>query len=366
MRFISTIKSAVLGLLTACILPISGALAQTDTTAKLTFSGYLEAYYSYDFGNPKNHTRPGFFYNFNRHNEVNLNLGFVKANYTTSKVRASLAFMSGTYAQYNYAAEQSLLQHIFEANIGLKLATKKNLWLDAGIIPSHIGFESAVGKDCWNLTRSILAENSPYYESGAKIAYTSNNKKLYFAVMYLNGWQRIQKVVGNQTPAFGTQLTYKPNSKITLNYSTYFGNEQPDSNKLWRNFHNVYAQIQLTDKLGLITGFDIGGQQKVKGESAKNIWYSPVVVARYVMNDKFRFAARAEYYQDKGDVIISTGTPNGFQTYGYSLNFDYVPADNIMLRIEGRGLNSKDKIFTNGNSPSNTNYFITTSLAISF
>jgi hypothetical protein len=340
--------------------------AQTDTVSKITYSGYLEAYYSYDFGNPQNHTRPSFFYSFNRHNETNLNIGFIKAKYSSSTVRANLALMTGTYAHYNLSSEQSVLQHVYEANVGFKIAKNHEIWLDAGIMPSHIGFESAIGKDCWNLTRSILADNSPYYEAGAKIGYTSKNEKLYFAAMYLNGWQRIQKIVGNQTPAFGTQLTYKPNSKVSLNYSTYLGNEQPDSNKLWRNFHNFYGQFQFNDKLGFITGFDIGAQQTNKNESATNVWYSQIVIVRYSVNDKFIIAARAEYYEDKGGVIISTATPNGFQTYGYSLNFDYLPADNMMLRIEGRGLNSKDEIFMVGNKANHTNFFITSSLAVSF
>lgn len=340
--------------------------AQTDSTAKLSFTGYIETYYCYDFGNTQNHTRPAFFYSFNKHNELNLNIGFIKANYISSKVRANLALMSGTYAQYNLSAENNVMQHVFEVNAGFKIAKNYNLWFDAGIMPSHIGFESAIGKDCWNLTRSILADNSPYFETGAKIGYTSKNEKLYFAALYLNGWQRIQKVVGNQTPAFGTQITYKPNAKTTLNYSNYVGNEQPDSNKLWRNFHNFYAQMQLTDKIGLITGFDIGAQQKVKGESAKNIWYTPIVIARYSVNNKFKIAVRAEYYKDENGVMISTSTTNGFQTFGYSLNLDYLPTENIMLRIEGRGLRSKDKIFEVGTTPSNSNYFITSSLAISF
>ena len=46
--------------------------------SSFTFSGYLETYYSYDFGNPENHVRPGFFYSHNKHNEVNLNLGLLK------------------------------------------------------------------------------------------------------------------------------------------------------------------------------------------------------------------------------------------------------------------------------------------------
>jgi hypothetical protein len=75
---------------------------------------------------------------------------------------------------------------------------------------SHIGFESAIGKDCWNLTRSILADNSPYYESGAKLSYTSKNEKWFISGLILNGWQRIQRVEGNNLPAFGHQLTFKP------------------------------------------------------------------------------------------------------------------------------------------------------------
>jgi len=83
-------------------------------------------------------------------------------------------------------------------------------------------------------------------------------------------------------------------------------------------------------------------------------------------NNKLAFAVRGEYYYDKNGIIIATGTPNGFQTFGYSLNLDYAIRDNILWRIEGRGLNSHDKIFTMNNNSSNQNYFITTSLAFSF
>ena len=354
-------------LLGALTLGLYNLNAQDSTkTNPLNISGYLEAYYSYDLGNPANHERPAFFYSFNRHNEVNLNLGFVKANYTTNKVRGNFALMAGTYAQYNLAGEQGLLKNIFEANVGVRISKKKNIWIDAGIMPSHIGFESAIGKDCWNLTRSILADNSPYFESGVKLSYTSKNEKLYLAAMYLNGWQRIQRVPANQTPAFGTQLTYKPNSKITLNWSTYAGNELPDSLKQMRYFNNLYAQFQITKKLGVVAGFDIGMQQMKKDTSAYNNWYSPVLIIQFKPTEKIRIAARGEYYSDEKGVIIATGTPNGFQTIGYSLNFDYLPADNVMFRIEGRGLSSKDKIFSMDNKPSTENYFITTSLAISF
>src|SRR6476620_10070781 len=94
--------------------------AQADSTKSgLSISGYAEVYYCYDFSKPVNHLRPDFIYSFNRHNEFNLNLGYIKASYNKDGVRSGLALMAGTYAQYNLAAEYPLLQHSFEATIGV-------------------------------------------------------------------------------------------------------------------------------------------------------------------------------------------------------------------------------------------------------
>ncbi len=222
--------------------------AQEVSKSPIAFSGYVDIYYSYDFGKPDNHTRPGFIYNYNKSNEMNLNLGMVKVNYAKENVRGNFALMAGTYPQYNMAGEQGLLKNVYEANVGVRISKDKNLWVDAGVMSSHIGFESAIGKDCMTFTRSILAENSPYYDTGVKIGYTSASEKWYLAAMYLNGWQRIEKVDGNQTPAFGTQITYKAVSGVVLNWSTYVGNEQPDVDKKWRYFNNFYGQFKVTEK----------------------------------------------------------------------------------------------------------------------
>ncbi|MFT3979047.1 MAG: porin [Ferruginibacter sp.] len=341
--------------------------AQTDSSrSPLTISGYVETYYTYDLGEPGNHNRPGFIYSFNRHNEVNLNIGMIKAAYQKANVRANLDLMAGTYPNANLAAEPGVLKNIFEANAGVKISKKSDLWIDGGIFASHIGFESAIGKDCWNLTRGILADNSPYYESGAKISYTSSNGKWFASALMLNGWQRIQRVDGNSTPAFGHQLTYKPSSKITLNSSSFIGNDKPDSSRQMRYFHNFYGIFQVNEKFGLTAGFDIGAEKKAKGSSSYNSWYTPVLIARFSATAKDNIAVRGEYYNDENGVIIGTGTPNGFKTWGYSINYDRVVASNILWRIEARGFSSKDEIFVKDNDPAKNNFFITTSLSVAF
>lgn len=342
--------------------------AQVDTSAsKITISGYGEIYYTYDFAQPEDHNRPSFIYSHNRSNEVNLNLGFIKANYTTDRVRGNLALAAGTYMNANYAAESGVLKNIYEANMGFKLSAFKNLWVDAGVFGSHIGFESAVSKDCRALTRSILADNSPYYESGAKVTFIPDNGKWLLSGLLLNGWQHIQRPDGNQTLALGTQIMYTPSAKVTLNYSTFIGNDKPSDAKQMRYFHNLYGIFTLTDKFQTTLGFDFGMEQQASGSTDFYNWYSPVLILRYSLNDRWAIAGRAELYHDKNGVIIATGTENGFQTTGYSLNLDWQLHTNAVWRLEGRILNSKDKIFTNADGdPTNTNTFVTTSMAFSF
>lgn len=353
-------------LVLAAVAVCSNSNAQDSSKAAVTFSGYAEAYYTYDFNKPSDNNRPGFIYSHNRHNEFNLNLGFVKAAYVSDKVRANVALAAGTYMNANYSAEPGVLKNIFEANAGFKVSKKKNIWIDAGIMPSHIGFESAVNKDCWTVTRSILADNSPYFEAGAKITYTSDNGKLLLSGMALNGWQRITRVDGNSLMSWGTQVQYRPSAKVLLNYSTFIGTDKPDSARQLRVFHNLYSIINVSDKTGIILGFDIGTEEKPGNASGMNTWYSPVLILKQSLGSNWTLAGRIEYYNDKSGVIIPVSTVNGFKTMGYSLNFDYAPAQNILVRIEGRLLHSKDKIFVKGNEATAANSFITGSVAVGF
>ncbi|WP_290790736.1 porin [Flavihumibacter sp. UBA7668] len=337
-----------------------------NSTNPLTISGYVEGYYSYDFNQPSNNNRPDFLYNFNRHNEFTINLGFIKAAYVTERTRANLAAGVGTYMNANYAAEPGVLKYILEANAGYKLSSKNNLWFDIGILPSHIGFESAIGKDNWTLTRSLVAENTPYFESGAKLTYTTKDGKLLVSAMALNGWQRISRVDGNSLMSWGTQVTYKPTDKFTFNYSTFIGTDKPDTARLWRYHNNLYGIFQITDKVGLIANLDYGLEQNSPNSNKLNQWYTPVAILRITPNSNWAIAIRGEYFSDQNGVIIGTGTANGFKTFSGSVNLDYRPLPAILLRIEGRHMNSKDAIFTKENMARNNNSAISFSTSIAF
>lgn len=332
---------------------------------ELRLSGFADVFYVYDFNRPQGTERQPFLFNHNRHNEFNLNLGLLHLKVNHEKYRANFALQTGTYANDNYAAEPGLLKNIFEANVGISLNSENNLWLDAGVMPSHIGFESAISMDNMTLTRSLLAENSPYFLTGAKLSYNPS-EKWEFAALVVNGWQRIQRLEGNALLSFGTQVNYSPTENFSFNWSTFIGTDDPDETRRMRYFNNLYGQLQVSDNFEFIAGFDLGAQQKTKGSSAYHFWLSPVIIGQLSLNENWKTAFRAEFYQDETGVIIPTNTTNGFQTTGFSLNLDYTPVQSIVCRIEGRLLNSKDPVFESASSFSQTNFFIATSMAIQF
>jgi hypothetical protein len=336
------------------------SIAQGDSTKSLSLNAYFESYYSYDFSKPFNNEKPDFNYNYKKHNQPNVNLAFVKANYQSKQLRSNLALMTGNYAMYNLSSEPNWAKPILEANVGYKPFEKHEFWIDAGVMPSHIGFESAVGSDCWNLTRSILAENSPYYESGIKFNYTNKKQDLYIAFHVLNGWQKIAIPKGDEKPSVGVQVNYKPTSSLTINYSNFVGNIKADSiNSALRIFHNLYAIYDASSKLSFIFGFDIGTQKVAFTKST--VWYTPVIISKINLNPKCKIAGRVEFYSDKYQVIIATSTPNGYQTIGASINYDYQISSKVLWRTELKRYNSKDPIF---NYTQNSNQQTTTTMVL--
>jgi hypothetical protein len=343
------------------------ASTQTDslyhTVPTLSVSGFVDIFYAYDFNRHATDYRQPFLFNHNRHNEFNLNLGLLQLSAKQAKYRGNLAIQAGTYAEDNYAAEQDLLKHVFEANAGISLNKQNTLWLDAGIFGSHIGFESAISTENLTLTRSLLAENSPYFLTGAKLSYEPNSNWL-FAMLITNGWQRIRKVQGNSLPSFGTQVSYSSTDNFVLNWSTFIGTDDPDASRRMRYFNNFYGQFFITPCFTITAGFDIGFQQQRQHSGHYDRWFSPVLITQYKFNDNWALALRAEYYADEDAIIISNPSPEQFKTSGFSANIDYSPFSNVVCRLESRWLHSPNNIFLKENGYVNNNAFIVGSLAV--
>ncbi|WP_036775999.1 porin [Pontibacter actiniarum] len=362
MKYLFAILLALYLLVTfAASAQTADSLGMEEAEKPFKLSGGVDVYYAYDFSKPVDKDRLYTTQAF-RHNEFNLNWGFLQADYATDKVRATLALHTGTYVQANYAAEPNeLTQLIAQANAGVKLA--EGVWLDMGILPSHIGYESTFSLNNEIYTRALMAENSPYFETGAQLtAEVSDKVTMKFLV--LNGWQNIQET--NDAKSLGFGISYTPTDQLTLSYNNYYGNEAPDeTDSKRRYFHNFYAAYTFSDRFNLAGSVDYG-RQELWDSREQGSWYAGMVLARYRLSEKFALAGRVEHYNDEDQIIISTQSPNGFQTSSASLNFDYAPAPNFLWRVEARGYDSKDRIFAGDEGIKDNNLLLVTSFALKF
>ncbi len=312
----------------------------------LTVEGYVDTYFCFDANEPENSVRP-YFVSYSRHNEFNINLAYVSIKYNKENVRATFTPGFGTYVNANYAAERMTLKNIIEANVGFKLFKNKNIWVDAGVIPSPYTNENAISIDQINYSRSIAPEYVPYYLSGARLTIPLS-KKINFYGYVLNGWQEIEDV--NSPLAIGTSLEMKPNNKTTITWNTYTGHEQSEGlpDYRMRYFTDAYIVFN-SNKCWLISACAYIGIQKKRGISdvIKNQeWYQANIAAKYILNGKHSVSGRVEYFNDLNMIMITPVTGvNGFDSYSGTLGYNLNIAKQIMFRLEGRYFVSSNKIY---------------------
>jgi hypothetical protein len=346
------------------------AAAAPDTTLKVTFGGFIDGYYAYDFDRPPSIDR-SFTTQPARHNEFNINLAYVEAKVDGARVHGRLALQAGTSVQANYAAEptvgsvsgSSLSRHIQEAFAGYKVADK--LWIDGGIFFSHIGNEVWISRDNWTYSRSLAADFTPYYEAGVRAVWQATPALTVTGVV-VNGWQNISET--NSDKAVGVRLDYALSPSITVSYDNFFGNEQPDSvRSRLRIFNEALLKAQVTSAFGVELTADYGLQRRASGDG-NDAFYIGAVVGRYALTPKVALNGRVEYFSDRDGILtIVPAGADGFRTGGASIGVDVIPQSRLLWRTELRGFRARDHVFPNHSSSdpfSKNDGFVVTSLAL--
>jgi hypothetical protein len=336
--------------------------ATIDTTGgekvgKITIGGYVDAYYG--FANTRGDVP--FFVSSNQTENININLAYVDLRYHTERVRARIVPGFGTYMNNNYQNEQGGLQHLVEANAGVKLFKTKQIWLDVGVLGSPYTNESAVSKDHAMYTRSLAPEYVPYYLSGAKISMPLSSK-VNMSIYLINGWQQIQDV--NTQKSLGTQLEWRPNSKNLINWNTYIGSEQSASNPLFRTryFSDVYWIFDNGKRFSMSSCIYYGIQE-TKNNQISPYWWQANAIVSYKIKPNFSLAFRAEYFQDRDQVMAYTYNGDPFEVMGLGLCANLKVSDHALLRLDGRSLQAKHNIF---NQDTRQLFWITSSLTVWF
>lgn len=330
----------------------------------LTINGNVDVMYSWSGNQPKNHQRL-FQTQPSRNDEVIVNHALLSLRYATDAYRVRVALQAGTFVEANYVGADAAWKNVHELTAGARIAD--GLWIDAGIMPSHIGYESMIARDNINVSRSLIADYTPYYEAAVKLTW-SPSSMIDASILLLNGWQQIVDV--NDDKAFGSQVVIRPTSALTMNWSTYVGNE-PTPTGTGLRFHNdVWIQVQALDDLLLALLADACLQSRPAdttgtADSTYGMWYL-ALQSRYSVSDAVRIGARVEWFDDPNTILIAPANATSFRTGGASLNVDVLPSAPVLLRGEVRWLGADNDVFPSSNGFRSSDVFVTASMSVAF
>jgi len=311
----------------------------------LEVKGFVDAMFAYNFNQPADHANffPGVGTSAKRDDEFAINLAQVDFVVKPEPVGVHLAAGYGTSLEGVHAAEvvgtaagPDMWRNLVQASIQYQTKVGKGFLIEAGVYPSHIGFETFPTKDNWNYTRSWQAELSPYYQTGVKLA-TPLAGRWSAQVHFLNGWQVI--VDNNRGKSLGWQFAYQ-SERIVLTFNGIAGPELPDDDQDIRVLLDTFVVWKATPDWTFALSYDLAGQEQPAGDEAR--WSGIAAYARLApTGSKAAFALRGEYYDD-GDGAIS-GTAQTLKEVTATLELR--PADRLILKIEGRYDRSTVEIF---------------------
>ncbi|MCX8080863.1 MAG: porin [Bacteroidia bacterium] len=319
--------------------------SQSDTTSTyektISIIAFTDCYFLYDFNrSAPDLKRQSFLYNYNRHGALKMNFGVIKGSYQTENFYTNIGLHAGTYVDDNYASEHFILRNFSELNAGIFPFENKKTSIDAGIFPSYIGFESVMSDEQLTLSRSLLAENSPYYLSGLCIRHKTS-PFLQYEFFALTGWQKILPEKGKKYPDVGARFFYNHHQNLQANLGIFW---EWSSNGILggKKFLNTYIIFNV-QKFRFVGGIDFGVLNHPV-QRKTYAWHAASLICQYALTKKFKSALRAEYYADKDNQIILHPQSGSFLASGLSLNADYA-LNRALIRFEARYLQSPEKIF---------------------
>ena len=325
--------------------PTPETSAPAEEPRHIEVGGFVDLVYAYNFNRPADHANwfPGIGTSAKRDNELAINLAQIDFVMAPRPVGFHLAAGYGTGLEVVHGGETTGVatspetwRHLVQASIRYDTGIGRGLSVEAGVYPSHIGFETLASKDNWNYTRGWLGELSPYYQTGVKIAYPLG-ERWSTQVHLLNGWQAIAD--NNRGKTLGWQFAYA-GDRVSVALNGLVGPELPDDDRDLRALFDTVLVVKATPAWSFAASLDVAGQEQPEGDDAR--WEGLGLFARRAApGARTAMAFRAEYYDDEEGAISGTAQILREAT----ATFEYRPVEALILKFEGRYDRSSAEVF---------------------
>lgn len=309
-----------------------------------TLSGWVDVMFGWNTNRPadRENFSTGIGTTGARADEFTVNQAAVELQRAPAPVGYHLVFGFGTGFDLLHSGERpgngighEVWRHLLTASVSYLVPVGRGLTVEAGVYPSHIGFESFPSQANWNYTRSWTGEFSPYYQAGVKASYAFTDQ--WSAQLHLiNGWQNIGE--NNEGKAIGTQVAWT-GERGSAALNTFAGPELPNDGAHWRLFVDLVAQLKATDALQLGVTADLG-RQSLPGGTVPS-WFGVAAFVRYAFSPQVALAGRGDVYRDVDGVITGIGETLSEGT----LTCELRPTERLILKLEGRYDHSTAAVF---------------------
>ncbi len=285
--------------------PYFSATAQTEekTAPKTTFSGFVDAYYKFDFSK-QNNNKTSF---TGSQNSFELGMASVKIEHTSGKVSAVADLGFGNRAQeFAYNDAGTILEVVKQAYISYQATSK--IKLTAGSWATHVGYELVDPYLNKNYSMSYLFTNGPFTHTGVKADVTLNaNHSVMVGVANPTDFRK--DITRSKQKTFLAQYAFTSNDSKFKAYVNFVTGRVNDST-IKRNQIDLVATYAVSSKTAVALNYTINNQKSrsdiVTKYGSNEAWSGVDLYLSHDFNDKFGIGIRPEYLMDdKGRLTIA-------------------------------------------------------------
>jgi hypothetical protein len=290
--------------------------AEPESALKVSPTGYIEAYYAYNFNHPSNGITNYRGYD-NRHNTFTLQNAALGASFEAGRVGGKVMLQIGSVSSTYYSGEPTvpgaggangsspaLWRYLQEAYVTYK--ARCGVLVTAGVMASPIGMQSFAVKDQWAWSRSNLGYALPKYHTGVKATYELT-ERLSATVGVFNGWNSI--LDDNDGKSVEGHVTYRVPDRLLVQVLYFGGVERPagaPEGQYWRHHFDAVGQVELTSWLQARAQADYGFEPNRFGTAS---WAAGELALRAKATKWLSFTVRGDRFHENLATTDGRSTP---------------------------------------------------------
>ncbi len=309
------------------IVAAAQAKEKEPTGPKVTTSGYVDVYYSYNTAG----VAPVYRVFDVSDNTFKTALVGYSVVVDGSRTAGRVDIVYGQTADLTAAGN---LEHKYfqQAYATLKLGDAA---LDFGKFVTHLGYEVIPSKDNANLSRSLLfGYTIPFDHTGLRLSKPFGSKVKGMVCFVNSGWAA--EYSANTNKSIGAQLALNPSDKVSVILNGIGGTEIPGDVVDKRCVGELIAILKPTAALSF--GLDaVLGTQEIEGVDDAPGWSGAALYASYALPKDVTLSGRAEIFGNQDGALYSPAATLSEATFTLAKK-----VENVLLKVEFRSDMARD------------------------